>query len=98
MITLLITTTVLLFGVGRVSAALLATACLSVFVIVEPALLTSGLGAFLLAGAFLFASIHWLYPAFVDGQWPTMLVRETPNFTIAGVRIAPRVALAVVVA
>lgn len=73
----------LLVGLGRLPSLALTLLALLVFVTVEPALLASGLGAFIIAGVFLFASIQWLCPALLDGIKPLRVLWVTPRFTLA---------------
>jgi hypothetical protein len=73
----------LLVGIGRVPSLALTMLSLLVFVAVEPALLASGLGAFIAAGAFLFVAVQWLCPALLDGIKPLRVLWVTPRFTLA---------------
>lgn len=73
----------LLVGVGRVPSLALTLLSLLVFAAVEPALLASGLGGFITAGAFLFAAVQWLCPALLDGVKPLRVVWVTPRFSLA---------------
>jgi hypothetical protein len=73
----------LLVGMDRIPSLALALLSLLVFVAVEPALLASGLGAFVAAGAFLFVAIQWLCPALLDGVRPFRVAWITPRFTLA---------------
>lgn len=73
----------LLVGMGRIPSLALTLLALLLFVAVEPALLASGLGAFVIAGAFLFAATQWLCPALLDGVKPVRVLWITPGFTLA---------------
>ena len=73
----------LLVGMGRIPSLALTPLALLLFVAVEPALLASGLGAFVIAGVFLFAAIQWLCPALLDGVKPVRVLWVTPRFTLA---------------
>lgn len=72
----------LMVGYDRLSNLVLALLALLTFVSIEPALLASGAGAFLLAGAFLYVALQWLCPALVDGVKPIRLLWVTPRFTL----------------
>lgn len=73
----------LMVGMGRVPPLALTLVSLLLFVVVEPALLASGLGAFIAAGVFLFVAIQWLCPALLDGVKPLRVLWVTPRFTLA---------------
>lgn len=83
MLAMIVVSLLLIVGVGRLPAIVLALGSLSVFAIVQPVLLGAGIGAFVVAGAFLWMAVRWVYPAMTEGVKPVRVLWVTPRFTLA---------------
>jgi hypothetical protein len=83
MLAITIVSLLILAGYDRLPNMALALVALLAFVVIEPALLVSGVGAFLVAGAFLYVSLQWFCPVLVDGIKPVKVLWVTPRFTLA---------------
>ncbi len=83
MLAIIVVSLLLLAGYDRLPNLALALLALLTFAVIEPALLASGVGAFLVAGVFLFAALQWFCPALMDGVKPVKVLWVTPRFTLA---------------